>query len=99
MCGILKVTFEISHKISYPYIERGKFYSKVKIEELLDLRAYNCVWNAPPPPPPPDTYTYYITQGFWEGGINVKLESNVRSVITNANDEVQAITFVGLSDF
>ena len=36
LCGISKGTFEIPHKISYPYIERWRFYSKVKISELLD---------------------------------------------------------------
>ena len=39
--------FEISHKISYPYIERYVFYSHVKIEELLDLRTRKHFWNAP----------------------------------------------------
>ena len=29
--GIAKGTFEIPHKISYPYIERCGFYSQVKI--------------------------------------------------------------------
>ena len=42
-----KGTFKILHKISYPYIERCRFYSQVKIEELLDLRAHKCFWNAP----------------------------------------------------
>ena len=31
LCGISKGTFEISHKISYPYIESCGFYSQVKI--------------------------------------------------------------------
>ena len=31
LCGISKGTFEIPHKISYPYIERYIFYSNVKI--------------------------------------------------------------------
>ena len=31
LCGISKGTFEIPHKISYPYIERCGFYSQVKI--------------------------------------------------------------------
>ena len=30
LCGISKGTFEIPHKISYPYIERCEFYSQVK---------------------------------------------------------------------
>ena len=36
LCGISKDDFEIPHKISYPYIERCRFYSQVKIGELLD---------------------------------------------------------------
>ena len=40
-----RVPFEISHKISYPYIERRGFYSQVEIEELLDLRTHKCFWN------------------------------------------------------
>ena len=48
LCGISKGTFEIPHKISYPYIERCGFYSQVKIYELLDLRAHKCFWNGPP---------------------------------------------------
>ena len=31
LCGISKGTFEILHKISYPYIEKCRFYSQVKI--------------------------------------------------------------------
>ena len=31
LSGISKGTFEIPHKISYPYIERCEFYSLVKI--------------------------------------------------------------------
>ena len=31
LCEISKGTHEISHKISYPYIERCGFYSQVKI--------------------------------------------------------------------
>ena len=30
LCGISKGTFQIPHKISYPYIERFEFYSQVK---------------------------------------------------------------------
>ena len=30
LCGISKVTFEIPHKISYPYIERYDFYTTLK---------------------------------------------------------------------
>ena len=47
LCGISKVPFEIAHKISFPYIERCAFYLDVKIQELLDLRAHKCFWNAP----------------------------------------------------
>ena len=48
LCGILKGTFKIPHKISYPYIERCRFYSHVKIWELLDLRAHKCFLKRPP---------------------------------------------------
>ena len=30
LCGISKVTFEIPHKISYPYIERYDLYTLLK---------------------------------------------------------------------
>ena len=30
LCGILKGTFEIPHKIPYPYIERYDFYMTLK---------------------------------------------------------------------
>ena len=39
LCGILKIPFEIPHKLSYPNIERCTFYSQMKTEELLDFRA------------------------------------------------------------
>ena len=45
LCGISKGNFEIPHKISYLYIESGRFYSQVKIKELLNLRAHNWFWN------------------------------------------------------
>ena len=32
-------TFEIPHKISYPYIERKDFYTTSKCYKLFDLRA------------------------------------------------------------
>ena len=32
LCGIWKETFEIPHKISYPYIERYDFYTKLKFK-------------------------------------------------------------------
>ena len=47
LCGISKGTFEISDKISYPYLERCRFYPQVKILELLELRAHTRFWNAP----------------------------------------------------
>ena len=47
LCGISKVTFEIPHKISYPYIERYDFYTTLKFVVLLDLRAQTRFWNAP----------------------------------------------------
>ena len=47
LCGISKGTFEIPHKISYPYLERCRFYLQVKILELLELRALTRFWNAP----------------------------------------------------
>ena len=31
LCGILKVPFEIPHKISSPYIQRYALYAQVKI--------------------------------------------------------------------
>ena len=37
----------LPHKISYPYIERYDFYTTWKFQELLDLRAHTCFWNAP----------------------------------------------------
>ena len=37
LCGISKGTFEIPHRLSYPYIERCGFYSQVKILELISL--------------------------------------------------------------
>ena len=46
LCGISKVSFEIPHKISDPYIERWWFYTVLKIWELLDLRGHKCFWNA-----------------------------------------------------
>ena len=47
LSGISKGTFEIPHKISYPYIERYDFYRTIKLQELLDLKAHKCFWNAP----------------------------------------------------
>ena len=41
------VPFEIPHKISCPYIERYDFYTKLKFQELLDLRAHMCFAMAP----------------------------------------------------
>ena len=53
-CGIAKGTFEVPHKISHPYIERCGFYSQVNFQELLDLRAHKCFWNAP-------RYTWFLS--------------------------------------
>ena len=39
VCGISKGTFEIPHKISYPYIERYDIHATLKFYKLLDLRA------------------------------------------------------------
>ena len=50
LCGISKGTFEIPHRISYPYIEICTFYPQEKIQELLDLRAHKYFWPLPPPP-------------------------------------------------
>ena len=47
MCGISKFTFEIPHKMSYPYMERYDFYTTLKFSKLLDLRALTSFWNAP----------------------------------------------------
>ena len=42
-----RVPLKLHTKYLTPYIERCGFYSQVKIEELLDLRAHKCFWNAP----------------------------------------------------
>ena len=47
LCGISKVTFEIPYKIYYPYIEICVFYSQVKMQGLLYLKARKRFWNAP----------------------------------------------------
>ena len=47
LCGISKGTFAIPYKISYPYTERYDFYTTMKFQEFLDLRAHKCFWNAP----------------------------------------------------
>ena len=47
LCGISKGTFEIPHKISYPYIEWDNFYSVLKIYEFSDLCARKHFWNGP----------------------------------------------------
>ena len=46
LCGISKVTFEIPHKISYPYIERCAVCWEVKFQELPGSQARKCFWNA-----------------------------------------------------
>ena len=40
LCELSKGTFEIPHKISFPYIERYKINTLLKIYELSDLRAH-----------------------------------------------------------
>ena len=45
LCGISEDNFKIPHKIYYPYIERYRLYSHVKIKKLLDLRAQKCFWH------------------------------------------------------
>ena len=40
LCGISKGTFEIPHKISYPYIERYDFYTMLKFQELRFFLAH-----------------------------------------------------------
>ena len=47
LCGISKVSFEITHKISSPYIERRVFHLDIKIQELLDLKSCEHFQNAP----------------------------------------------------
>ena len=47
LCGISKVLLDIPHKISYPYIERYDFHTKLKFEELFDLRNHTRFLNAP----------------------------------------------------
>ena len=42
-------TFETAHKIFYPCIERYDLYTKLKLQELLDLKARD--FETPPPPP------------------------------------------------
>ena len=40
LCGISKGTFEIQHKISYPYMERIEFHTGLRLYKLLDLTAH-----------------------------------------------------------
>ena len=47
---MVKYFCEISHNISYPYIERCVVPWYVNISKLLDLRARK-YFDAPPPPP------------------------------------------------
>ena len=65
LCGISKGTFEIPHRISYPYIERCRFYSQVKIEELLDLRAVSVFETHTPPPPHRRPLEHPVHPGIW----------------------------------
>ena len=39
LCGISKGTFEISHKMSYPYIERYNFLYKAEILRVLRFKS------------------------------------------------------------
>ena len=43
----VKGTFQIPQFFFYPYIKRCRLYSHAKNEELLDLKAQKCFWNAP----------------------------------------------------
>ena len=45
MWGILECNIEISHKISYPYIERGDFFRNVHNTRGLILKS--SFWNTP----------------------------------------------------
>ena len=45
-CGILKVPFEIQHKISYSCMESFVVCWEVKTLEQPDFRARKCFWNA-----------------------------------------------------
>ena len=54
--SVLRVAFQkrvwalksrIPHKMSYPHIQRCRFYPQVNIQEPQDLRAHKCLWNAP----------------------------------------------------
>ena len=47
LCGISKDTFEITHLLSYQYIERCKFYAMLKIWKLPNLRVRERFWIAP----------------------------------------------------
>ena len=42
-----KGTFEIPFKIFFLYIEKCRFYSQVKITELLEIKAHKCFETAP----------------------------------------------------
>ena len=50
--GFQRVSLKFHTKYFDPYIERCRFYSHVKILELLDFRAHKCFWPPPAPPPP-----------------------------------------------
>ena len=47
LCGISNGTFEIPHKIFYPYIKKYYLNTLLTIYELSDLRAHTYFWNAP----------------------------------------------------
>ena len=48
LCGISKGTIEIPHKISYPYIERCRFYSQVNFRALKLLKSSSVLLNPHP---------------------------------------------------
>ena len=47
LCLEFQRYFEISHKISYPYIESCDLYTTLKFQDVLNLRDYTCFRNAP----------------------------------------------------
>ena len=74
-----KGTLWNSTQKSYPHIKRCAFYSQVKIEVLLDLRAHKPFWNAPRPPRYlKDRSKFVLYKGrsscskFAQGGLNKK---------------------------
>ena len=43
---VIMLSFQIPHKIFYPYIERCRFYPQVKLSEFFDIRAHQYFWIA-----------------------------------------------------